>query len=167
MAMFLAVFLVQSGYAGQEARVVKALSAEETAAYLGGEGMGLARAAELNHYPGPKHVLELGDALGLGPDQRRGAEEAFARMQASARALGASIVAEERALDGLFAAATIDERTLAASVQAIARLQGDLRLAHLRAHLEVRALLGPEQVAAYDRLRGYGARDHDPARHRP
>ena len=51
-------------YAGMQDREIKALSAEERAALLEGQGMGLALAAELNGYPGPVHVLELGDARG-------------------------------------------------------------------------------------------------------
>jgi hypothetical protein len=45
-----------SGYAGQQAREIKALSAEEQADLLAGRGMGLARADELNYYPGPTHI---------------------------------------------------------------------------------------------------------------
>src|SRR4029079_2796548 len=42
-------------YAGQQARGVKALSDEEVSGYLAGAGMGFAKAAELNGYPGPMH----------------------------------------------------------------------------------------------------------------
>jgi len=38
-------------YAGQQARSIKALSADDVAALLKGEGMGMAKAAELNGYP--------------------------------------------------------------------------------------------------------------------
>ena len=48
-----------SPYVGLEAREIKALSEEQRQELLDGHGMGLALAAELNHYPGPKHVLEL------------------------------------------------------------------------------------------------------------
>ena len=47
-------------YAGQEAREIKALSAEELGDLLAGKG--LAKAAELDGYAGPAHVLELADA---------------------------------------------------------------------------------------------------------
>ena len=46
-------------YAGQEARSIKALSDDDIAALRKGEGMGMAKAAELNGYPGPVHVLSL------------------------------------------------------------------------------------------------------------
>jgi hypothetical protein len=38
-------------YAGQQARTIKALSDEDIAALRKGEGMGMAKAAELNGYP--------------------------------------------------------------------------------------------------------------------
>src|ERR1700757_2891750 len=56
-------------YAGQQKREIKALSEEDVAGYLGGAGMGYAKAAELNGYPGPMHVLELGDRLELTDEQ--------------------------------------------------------------------------------------------------
>lgn len=42
-----------SPYTGEQAREIKALSADEVNAYLNGQGAGLAKAAELNRYPGP------------------------------------------------------------------------------------------------------------------
>jgi len=52
-----------SPYVGQEQREIKSLSPDEVKDYLAGKGMGLAKAAELNHYPGPAHVLELASQL--------------------------------------------------------------------------------------------------------
>ena len=46
-------------YAGMQARAIKALSAEQIADLKAGRGLSLALAAELNGYPGPRHVLEL------------------------------------------------------------------------------------------------------------
>lgn len=54
-----------SPYAGRQEREIKALSADRVQAYLEGRGMELALAAELNHYPGPLHVLELAAPLKL------------------------------------------------------------------------------------------------------
>ena len=58
-------------YAGQQARRTKALSDEDIAALSNGEGRGMAKAAELNGYPGPKHVLTLAPQLRLTEDQQR------------------------------------------------------------------------------------------------
>lgn len=53
-----AVAAPTSTCSGHETRDIKALSSDEVAALLAGKGMGYAKAAELNGYPGPAHVLE-------------------------------------------------------------------------------------------------------------
>ncbi|MGH7485986.1 MAG: hypothetical protein ACREMY_10365, partial [bacterium] len=50
--------LAATPYAGQQSREIKALSQEEAAGLLAGKGMGFAKAAELNGFAGPAHVLE-------------------------------------------------------------------------------------------------------------
>jgi hypothetical protein len=40
--------------------------------------------------------------------------------------------------------------------------QGDLRAAHLRYHLKMVDLVTPDQIAVYDRLRGYGGTGRTP-----
>lgn len=143
-------------YAGQQQRAVKSLSAQETQDLLDGKGAGLAKTAELNHFPGPAHVLELADALQLTALQKKQTQEIFARMQHDARTLGKTLVEQERELDRLFASGAIDKATLRTRLDVIGRLHTDVRRTHLQAHLEQRALLTPKQIAAYDRMRGYG-----------
>ncbi|MFL1485881.1 Spy/CpxP family protein refolding chaperone [Marinobacter sp. LN3S78] len=151
-----------SDYTGQEQRAIKALSETEVADLLDGKGMGYAKAAELNGYPGPAHVLELGDKLNLTPSQRERTQAIFDRMQASAQALGAELVAAESALDRAFGDRSVDESTLSERVADIARIESQLRVVHLRAHLELTGLLDDHQVARYSVLRGYV--DVDPHR---
>src|SRR5687768_6646105 len=127
-----------SPYAGEESRPVKSLSREQIDGYLNGRGMGLAKAAELNSYPGPMHVLELKDQLDLTPEQVEHAQRAFDNMKRRATELGRAIVARERELDELFAHKTIDERAMDGKVLEIGQLQAQLRAAHLRAHLRMR-----------------------------
>jgi Spy/CpxP family protein refolding chaperone len=146
-------------YAGQQSRTIKALSDEDIAALLKGEGMGFAKAAELNGYPGPKHVLDLAPQLALTETQRQQVQSIFDRMSAAAKPLGAELVERERLLDQLFQRGEINPERLATETAAIAELQGRLRSVHLTAHLETRALLNPDQIALYEQLRGYG----DPA----
>ena len=154
-----------SPYAGQEERTIKALSADDVAGYLAGAGMGFAMAAELNHHPGPMHVLELAADLGLDDAQRRGVEATERRMRQRAIELGRRLVDAEVALDRAFAEATIDEPGLRRRLHEIADLEADLRHAHLAAHLETRAILSAEQVARYDALRGYTGGAGAPADH--
>ena len=145
----------QSPYAGLENREIKALSQEQIQQLRDGEGMTLALAAELNHYPGPRHVLDLARDLDLSLSQQervRGIERA---MREKAVALGTAMVEKERQLDQAFANRTVTEDGLRDLTRAIARLQADLRYVHLSAHLEVRRILTQKQVAKYDELRGY------------
>ena len=129
------------------------LSQAEHDGLLSGAGLGLAAAADRNGYPGPLHVLQLADSLALSPRQRHEAEQIRAEMLAEAVPLGAEIVAAERQLDALFASGTVTERWMALQTARIGELRARLRAVHLAAHLEMRAALAPEQVAAYDRLR--------------
>src|SRR5918996_6449920 len=76
-------------YAGQHERDIKALSAAEVEQYLAGAGMGYAKPAELNRHPGPAHVLELADRLGLSPEQRATAKGLMETHHAEARTIGA------------------------------------------------------------------------------
>jgi Spy/CpxP family protein refolding chaperone len=144
-------------YAGLQAREIKALSAEDTQALLQGQGMRLALAAELNGYPGPLHVLEHADALQLTPVQRTRAQALLGRHKAEARELGARLVAAEGDLDRLFAGGQASAGEVRGQTARIGQLQAELRAAHLQTHLEQTALLTPQQIAHYQRLRGYGA----------
>ena len=147
-----------SPYAGAEGSEIKALSAEEIQAYREGTGHGMAKPAELNHYPGPRHVLDLAADLKLTESQRIEVQAIFDRMHARAVSLGERIIERERALDRAFAAGALGEAKLQGLVGEIGGLQGELRATHLKAHLETKAVLRPEQIARYDALRGYASR---------
>ena len=147
-----------SPYAGQDTRAMKTLSPEEMQALLSGHGMGLAKAAELNHYPGPRHVLDLATQLQLSERQRAETQRIYDRMHQEAVRLGTLIVDKERELDHLFATEAVNSQTLQHLTKQLAQLQGDLRLAHLQAHVAMQRLLSPEQIATYDALRGYTVR---------
>jgi Spy/CpxP family protein refolding chaperone len=143
-------------YAGLERRPIKALSAEQVDDLLSGRGMGLALPAELNGYPGPRHVLDLADELGLTAEQQDETARLFEEMQARAIALGERIVAGEQALDRLFSDGQASETAIRDATLEIGRLRGELRAVHLGYHLAMRDLLTREQTAAYQELRGYG-----------
>lgn len=145
----------QKPYAGEQVRTVKSLSDADTEALQTGAGMGLAKAAELNHYPGPKHAIDLAAELALSDDQLAASRAAFEAMKRDATATGREIVSKEAALDALFAAGRADEARVAESTAEIAILYGKLRATHLAAHLRMREIMTPHQIAAYDRLLGY------------
>lgn len=150
----------ESPYSGQEQREIKSLSSSEIRNYLSGSGMGYAKAAELNHYPGPKHVLELADKLELSEEQAVKTREIHASMQQQAMGLGDRLVEKESLLDQQFASGSITESNLKALLEEIAILEGKIRYVHLAAHLEQKRVLNQAQVHRYDRLRGYGAGHH-------
>jgi hypothetical protein len=146
-----------SPYAMQPPSPIAGLSAQELDDLLQGRGMGLARAAELSGYPGPRHVLDLAGELGLQDAQRDAAQAIFERMQAAAKELGARIVEAERALAQSFSERNASAESTSAQVAAIAELQGELRAVHLSAHIELTARLDHHQIAKYNQLRGYAA----------
>src|SRR5438105_1860854 len=99
-------------YSGLQQRAVKALSDQQIADLRAGRGMGLALAGELNGYPGPLHVLELGEQLQLTAEQRQRIQELFEAMTAEAVPVGEKLIALETALDREFA----DQRISPASL---------------------------------------------------
>jgi hypothetical protein len=142
-------------YAGQQTRAIKALSEEDIAALLNGEGMGMAKAAELNGYPGPKHVLTLAKELKLTEAQRQQVQVIFDQMSVAARPLGMELIGRELLLDRLFAGGEVTTDSLAVETATIGALEGSLRSVHLAAHLQTCALLNADQIAVYKQLRGY------------
>lgn len=144
-----------SPYTGQEKREIKALSKEEIDGYLSGGGMGFAKAAELNHYPGSRHVLDLADQLQLSAEQRKRTQAIFESMNSQAMSLGKQLVEKEHLLDSRFAEGTISDAELEKFVTEFSAIQGKLRAVHLRAHLAQRVVLTTDQVKLYDAHRGY------------
>lgn len=125
------------------------LTTEQVRQLLNGDGMGLARTAETQRYPGPKHLLERAEELGLTADQQRQLTAIREQMLIEAKRLGREIVDAERALDAAFLARTITAESLAQWTTAIAALQGRLRAVHLSAHLASRPLLQANQIERY------------------
>lgn len=142
-------------YGGLQTREIKALSSEEIADLRGGRGMGLALAAELNGYPGPRHVLDLAGQLNLTDDQRTRIQQLFDSMKAEAVPVGQKLIAAERDLNRAFVERTITPEQLKAATATIAEIQGKLRDTHLKYHLATAALLTAEQIHRYAGLRGY------------
>jgi Spy/CpxP family protein refolding chaperone len=143
-------------YAGLEQRAIKALSEQQIADLRAGRGMGLALPAELNGYPGPLHVLEHADALGLSTEQRDRTRSLFEAMKAEAVPAGERLIEQEARLDRLFAAREVDAASLAAVTEEIGATQARLRQAHLKYHLAMMDVLSPAQIEHYRKLRGYG-----------
>lgn len=142
-------------YAGEQSRAIKALSEKEVGDLRSGRGMGLSKAAELNHRPGPRHVLDLADQLALSDAQRTEIQAVFDRMDRDAKAIGTEIIERERALDARFARGEVGRVDVERAIEEIAQLQGRLRFMHVDAHLLTARAMTQRQIAMYDHLRGY------------
>ena len=80
---------------------------------------------------------------------------ALKKCKASLRKPGESVIIAETALDRLFRDKSATSVSLTAAVTKAAQAQGVLRETHLRYHLRMMDVLSAEQVAAYNKLRGY------------
>src|SRR6516165_12280402 len=112
LPFFAQVAFAQSPYAGMQTRTIKALSDQQIADLKAGRGMGLALPAELNGYPGPVHVLELSDQLGLSAEQKARVQALFESMKAEAVPLGAKLLEQEAALNEQFANRSVTPESL-------------------------------------------------------
>ena len=166
---------IQSPYIGQETRGIKALSQADIEGLLAGAGTpfgGMAKPAELNGYPGPRHVLDAVEAgeFDLTTDQREQVEVLYSKMRSEAITLGTQIIDVEQALDNAFQNGTINEAFLKEKIAESTDLYAQLRILHLKYHLYMVDVLTPQQVAQYNELRGYSSSDpcqnvpegHDP-----
>jgi Spy/CpxP family protein refolding chaperone len=155
---------VRSPYAVLRGTAATGLLPEEVDGLLKGTGMALALAAEVNGYPGPRHVLDAADAgqLTLRPDQRPAIEQLNGQMLEEARTKGEEILQAEAHLAQRFREGHIDEANLRASLDRIGQLRAELRFIHLRTHLTARALFTAEQLAQYNTVRGYAVSSSGP-----
>ena len=135
---------------------IKALSEDQMKAYREGTGMGLAIPAEMNGYPGPRHLLDMADHLQLTDAQRASLKAIFDPMHSDAIRLGGEIIDLERKLDEAFARGTASDDEAQRLTREIAVRQGQLRFVHLRAHIAAKKLLNADQIAMYEQMRGYG-----------
>ncbi len=151
----------QSPYAGEELRSIKSLTSQEIESLRSGGGMGFAKLAELNHYPGPKHILELAGDLDLTSTQVAETNALFEEMQLNAVVLGEKLLKAEMALDQDFSEGVVSSESLEIALLRIGTISAQLRYVHLEAHIRQRRLLTTDQISKYDESRGYGSASHD------
>ena len=145
-----------SPYAHTQSSEFSTLTPREVRELRNGEGMGLARAAELNRFPGPRHLLELKSELDLSQIQVARIEAIRNKMKTRAVAKGEEILRAERHLAGLFASGRPTVTELNRMTEHLGIMRGQLQAIHLVAHIESARHLTAEQIKDYDRLRGYG-----------
>lgn len=128
----------------------------ESQALRQGRGMGMARAAETNGYPGPMHVLALAEELELSDEQVARSNEIRNRVRDRAPAMGQQIIEAEQRLEAMFAEDRAAPAEMEALLMEIAGLRARLRGLHLNAHLEQAEVLSAEQIEQYMELRHSG-----------
>jgi len=154
-----------SDYKGQEQRKIKSLSDDDIQQLEAGKGWGLAKAAELNGMPGPLHILQMKDKIGLSHEQEVKVQQLFESMREQAIPLGKQLVQLEQELNDAFSERHITDISLREKLQKIAAVRKELRYVHLVTHLKTPTILSPQQVERYNRLRGYN--NPDPCSHIP
>jgi hypothetical protein len=152
---------IPSGYSALLETEIRGLSPETIEGYRTGKGMSLALPAELNGYPGPRHVLDFSKELELTDAQYKEVEALYNDMLAAALPLGEQILVSESELELAFREKTITDDDLETRLLAIGALQADLRFVHLRTHIATYALLTPAQIETYNVLRGYTVKDEN------
>jgi hypothetical protein len=158
---------LRSPYAVLRGTAATGLLPEEVEGLVSGKGMALALAAEVNGYPGPRHVLDAIEAgqLALRPDQHTAIQRLHAQMLEEAQAKGKEILQDEAALAQRFRHGHIDDSSLREALDRIGRLRAELRFIHLRTHLATRSLLTADQIARYNVVRGYETSGGGPQQH--
>lgn len=164
----------KSAYVGQEGRTIKNLSEKDIDSLLAGKGWGFAKAAELNGVPGPAHLLEMKEQIQLTRDQIEKIEQIRNKMKKDAMRLGRKFIKLEEKLNRQFAKNTMNSKNLRSLLLKIGKVRSELRYTHLATHLQTPALLTPQQITHYSKLRGYSlkknTRDappaHNPAMHK-
>jgi Spy/CpxP family protein refolding chaperone len=131
----------------------QACAQEFDAVVADGRGFGLAFAADQNGYPGPLHVLELKDRLGLTAEQETRVRALLEAMFADARPKSARLLQAEARLRALFASGKTDEASVRTAAAEVEQARRDVRLVHLLTHLQTRALLTKSQISAYTAAR--------------
>jgi Spy/CpxP family protein refolding chaperone len=144
------------GAASDGQRRAQACADEFEAVVRDGRGFGMAFAADQHGYPGPLHVLELKDHLRLDAAQESRVRVLLQAMFDEARPKGARLLDAEERLRRLFSAAAPDASAVRAAVAEVEQARTELRLVHLLAHLETRALLTEAQRRAYHEARWPG-----------
>ena len=149
-----------SKYTGQENRIIKSFSPEDIESLQTGTGDafgGMAKLAELNGYPGPRHVLDLENELKLSNEQKANITTIYDNMKKKAVDLGQEIVNVEKIANGEFINETITDSQIKQLIFKSSEIYGQLRYAHLSTHLKMLDILTPEQVNLYNNLRGYSS----------
>lgn len=146
----------QTPQSGHKGGGPQSMQMREHRSLMQGRGMGMARIADVNGYPGPMHVLQHAEALELSEEQRAQTAEIRDRVRNEAPAIGEQIVAAEKRLEAMFAEGEVEPAAMDALLSEIADLRARFRSVHLTAHLDQARVLTEAQIEQYMELRKSG-----------
>lgn len=132
---------------------IRSLTDQEYADLKYGGEMGMARVAELNNYPAPEEVSKMDKKLGLTNAQKSQLVKVVDAWRFKAREMGGFILVQETKLNSLFAAGKATDGAVIYYTNKIGLYLGELRNAHLQAHLKTRNLLTREQIRKYYQIK--------------
>jgi Spy/CpxP family protein refolding chaperone len=144
----------EGGGQGMGGGMLGGVSEQEKEALLKGAGLGAGMIAMMNGYPGPKHVLEMGDELELTAAQRESIGKTYGNVKAESVKLGTELVEKDEALTALFTAGSATTGEVGKLSRDIGELQGRVRAAHLNAHVETFDALTPAQREKLSSMQG-------------
>ena len=139
---------------------IRGISEDDIEGYRAGAGLGFALPAELNGYPGPRHILDFSDELKLNSDQLEEIQGLYDEMLPQAIDLGEQILQAEAELELAFREETITPEYLETQLDFIEGLRSGLRYVHLSTHLSTITILTTHQIQQNNVLRGYSDEDH-------
>ena len=144
----------EGGMQGMGGGMLGGVSAQEKEALLKGAGLGAGMIAMMNGYPGPKHVLEMGDELELTAAQRESIGTIYGKVKAESVKYGTELVEKDEELAALFASGSVSTDKVEKLSRDIGELQGRVRAEHLNAHVETFDALTPAQREMLAEMQG-------------
>lgn len=151
-----------SPYAGQQKRDIKYLPSSDVEALREGKGGalgGLAKPAELNSYPGPRHVLDSSEELNLTKEQETKIQNLFDEMKTEVQPVGKDFLEVEKKIDNAYENGNMTEEKLEILLNRSGELYGNLRYVHLKYHFQTKDILTEHQVQKYNEVRGYSSKN--------
>lgn len=134
---------------------LKALTDRQYTDLRQGNEMDMGMVAELNGYPSPLQVSKYEKELALNPNQKIQLKKIIDAWKFKTKEMGQFILKEEAKLDNLFSSGKATDGSVIYFTNQLGLFTGELRNAHLQAHLKTRNILTPAQIKKYNILMGY------------